>query len=985
MDNDRWMYEHHLKSFNDFVRRLPFILALQLNVKRENLDVKFSRSLIPLGEVIDTSETYTFGVHLQKLQPPCASVAFKLPLMVGSELDLALRGDGPAQLADPAMGGYFYIGGNRYIFVSQMDTATDRIKVARTNTGEYMATFRPSDSLLLAQSGTKRTIGTMALSAKCVSESLGSWEVSVKLPTRSAPIPDVAHLLVALAGRNVSLEEWIHEDDSDAVFMTIRSIFNRGVPTLADAVARLAERLNISPQAWPTFVKQNLLNSHVLGIAMSDQHREMEMKYGMALEMVRKLAKVISGDAACDNRDSCEFMNVILPGQLMAQTLVKAMEEKSATYDAKKLEAVQSSVIERMKIGALKIRGSKLLTGVTGLMDSSNPIATISHLRRVVLTLASNAASYSNITGPRHTKELSFGRFCVVETPSSELCGLTLNLAASARISTDKDYEQHACQVACKVDESASVRGRVACFVDGMFVCKTEQDGQQLAASLRAFVESMSLPMASVCYRPEPLCELHVQLAPGRVMRPVVICRDGVQRLLDPMEEASMPKGSFEDVTSYGFLGVPASMVAFIDHNQAARNTYVMSNMKQAMACMMPMPMFTQPREARPNDEQVYAQLPVVVSKAMFDIESCMRRGATAIGCNKIIAIITSEGDNMEDSVAFKRSSLEAFTTVNNSVHCHSDPTQCVVVKPGDVLHSGSPICMPLPEYSGDRSALGPSYPKIPKMAPPGSDSAVVTDVMVGSGESHTRVMIQCRRVPEKGDKMASIHGQKFTIGKIVEDIDMPISAQTGLSPDILINPHSFPTRMTIGLLMELVAGKSAAIRGSRAVVHQCKQGQTVESKMGEAFETLRRHGYQEGGREILVCGKTGRMYETTIMVGTGYILRLKHMASNKVHARSQRADKQDMDRNPLTRQPNQGGGLKFGEMEVWAAMAHGAHDALHGIMSTGEDMVEITIDEKTGALLPFEGAGRRVRVPQAFRLFLSELMAMHISITNKK
>jgi len=271
--------------------------------------------------------------------------------------------------------------------------------------------------------------------------------------------------------------------------------------------------------------------------------------------------------------------------------------------------------------------------------------------------------------------------------------------------------------------------------------------------------------------------------------------------------------------------------------------------------------------------------------------------------------------------------------------------------------------------------------PKIPKMAPPESSRGFVESVVHGIADTCTRICVARKCAPETGDKFSSPQGQKFTCVP-VPDEDMPISMKTGLSPDMLINPHSFPTRMTVGFLMELLAGKSAALSGRRFAAHQFEPGQTIESKMGDVFSTLKEHGFCQSGRETMYCGQTGRTFDVDIMVGTGYVFRLKHMAADKAHVRSQHLDKQDDDRNILTNQPNQGGGLRFGEMEVWATIAHGSHDLLYDLFCTGEDMVDVSINAQDGTLYPFPSeTGKHIRVPQAFRVLLSELMASHIAV----
>lgn len=506
-------------------------------------------------------------------------------------------------------------------------------------------------------------------------------------------------------------------------------------------------------------------------------------------------------------------------------------------------------------------------------------------------------------------------------------------------------------------------------------------------------------------------------------------------------------------------LSQPANCIPFMDRNNSPRNVLCMAQSKQSIGLSV------SNQDNRLDTMAAYLhypQKPVVTTT----FANRLMGGNLAFGENLIVAVASFTGYNQEDAVILNRDSVArgAFSItymhtlkfeetldgaervmfanplLDDDVVMKGDgdgdgrgddgeaarlreryatldadglPKRGARVKEGDALLGMIRITNDVKQerdaigllrvtdtqHKSDRTAIADRTAR-------GTVDRVVRTRLGESLNSEARCKVRMRHVrePELGDKFASRHGQKGVVGMLIPALDMPFSSAAGITPDIIINPHAFPSRRCVGHLLECLLSKACVLSGTRVA---CDNFDDLDVTALTEKVLERGHGLERHGDELMYNGRTGEQMATKVFMGPTYYMRLKHMIADKINHRSTGP------RAAITHQPTKGrnkhGGMRVGEMEHQALLSHGAAAFLTEAFMDRSDGHHMDVDadsgvpasfskkerektEKTGFQKqqfirrvsthdPFGVDVRRIKVPYAFKLMHQETNAMALDM----
>nr|XP_042900006.1 DNA-directed RNA polymerase I subunit RPA2 isoform X2 [Parasteatoda tepidariorum] len=616
-------------------------------------------------------------------------------------------------------------------------------------------------------------------------------------------------------------------------------------------------------------------------------------------------------------------------------------------------------------------------SGLVILADKLNFWRYLSHFRSV-----HRGAFFAEMrtTTVRKLLPEAWGFLCPVHTPDGTPCGLLNHMAAQCQVVNVQPPTNHLVNIFCKFgmipidDPFSSFQDVLTVLLDGKVVgWMLEKKAASFVYKLR-HLKSKSLQNVpstmEICliHRTEHASQypgIFIFTTPARMMRPVKNISSDTIELIGTMEQVYLHIALDEEkvvsgvtfhqeISSLGVLSMLANQIPYSDFNQSPRNMYECQMGKQTMGTPC------HALKYRSDNKLYHIQTPQspVVRPKMHDY---YHLDDYPLGTNAIVAVISYTGFDMEDAIVLNKHSVERgfkhgsiykteiinLRTISGDrgqqgtlVFCRkNDPKFLKFVDEDGLPHVGTrltygdPVCCYKDNTTGEFSFV--KYKS--------TEEAYVHDVKILGNDTGTdtnqQIAIKYRipRNPIIGDKFASRHGQKGICSLLLPPENMPFT-EGGMIPDIIFNPHGFPSRMTIGMMIESMAGKAGAMEGT---IHDATPFQFSETDTAAHYfgERLKKVGFDYYGTERMYSGVDGRELEADIFFGVIYYQRLRHMVADKYQVRSTGPV------DPLTRQPVKGrkrdGGIRFGEMERDALIASGASVLLYDRFAECSDLVQ--------------------------------------------
>ena len=1081
------LVKQHLDSYNDFVQNtlqhiIDEIQGITIEVPGHTYDIKFGTIEVDKPRVVEVDGTvrsvypretrirnltYSAPLYLDIIlndegreSLECVNIG-NLPIMVKSDLCLLSKHPVEGLISigeDPdEVGGYFIVNGSERVIVSLEDLAPNRVLIEVDNRGSKPV-YR--GKVFSTTVGFRARI-EMALKAK--------GEMVISIPGVPVPVPFVVLMRALEVETDRDVAEMVSLDTDILNELEVSFREAADAHTVEDAILYIGNRVAFGQvrefriKRAETIIDRNLL-PHI-GRAPEDR-LDKAIFLG---EMASRIVELKLGRREEDDKDHLKNKRIKLAGPLLAELFRSAFWSlyRDMRYQFRRMSTRRKGVLisAAVRPGIISSRVRHALAtgnwrrgrvGMTQLLDRTNTLSTLSHLRRLQSPLSRSQPNFE----ARDLHSTHWGRLCPNETPEGANCGLVKNLALMASVSVGTEAEKikrtflYLGVIPAKDADERMRHEGAKVFVEGYLLGYTKAPSE-LVETVRLMRRrgEISGEVNTGFYADHN--EIYVNCDEGRIRRPLIIVEDG-KPLLKPRHVRNLQTGRWQwsdlmregiielldaeeeenafisadhnkvtedhthmEISIYTILGVTASIIPFPEHNQSPRNTYQAAMAKQAPGMYA---LNYKDRTDTRGHLLHYPQKPLAQTKPM-EITGYNARPA---GQNMIVAVLSSNGYNMEDAIIFNKSSIERG--LGHSSFFRIYKAECkqylggakdrltipeagirgyhgaesyrmleedglisteAQVKGGDILIGKTSPPRFSEEYRGFE-VRGPQLRDTSVSVRP-TEVGVVDSVFITKdieGSHLVKVKVRSHRVPELGDKFVSRHGQKGVIGMVVPQEDMPFSVY-GTVPDIMINPHAFPSRMTVGQFLESIASKVAAMRGV-----EVDGTPFINEPLESLSEILRSLGFQPGGRELMYDGQSGRMFETQIYIGVTFYQKLHHMVVDKIHARARGQVQM------LTRQPTEGrargGGLRFGEMERDCLVGHGAAMLLKDRLLEESDAYTIYVCENCGKLAFYDIRQRKyvcpicegksevapVTVSYAFKLLLQELQSLCISPT---
>uniref|UniRef100_A0A2C9JZV8 DNA-directed RNA polymerase subunit beta n=1 Tax=Biomphalaria glabrata TaxID=6526 RepID=A0A2C9JZV8_BIOGL len=767
------------------------------------------------------------------------------------------------------------------------------------------------------------------------------------------------------------------------VTFMLRQIMSEGLNSRSSVLSFIGQRFRVKLQL-PDWYTDEEVGKYLLKNSLLIHLDNNTDKFNLLVYMTQKLFAFVHGECAAENPDNPMFQELLVPGHLMQMVLKEKLEayllgmkvsmQKAIKKKGSAFQVTPADVREASKAVSTITRALEYLLstgnlisptglglmqarGLAVLADKLNVFRYASHFRAVH---RGSFFTEMRTTTVRKLLPEAWGFLCPVHTPDGSPCGLLNHMTATCKVVNIEVVCEKFQLILTELGMSPiaspnpwPVSDCYTVLLDGKIVGYINAwNAETFASSLRVLKIKGQLPFAlEICLvkKTEVASQypgLYLFTTVARMIRPVLNLAANAIEMIGTFEQVNLdialnPKEAFPGVTSHqelneqSMLSVMGCMTPFSDFNQSPRNMYQCQMGKQTMGT----PLHAYQHRA---DNKLYRlqtpQSPLVRPVAFEDYNL----DEYPIGTNTIVAVISYTGYDMEDAMILNKSSYERGFAHGSIVKSedvdlrgisreHGAKTFVFACVPSESTGSldvdglppiGTKLTNGDPYYSYKNIQTG----EYKVMTYKGLEDATVTQIKIlgddlGTEEmNHVCFVLRIARNPTIGDKFSSRHGQKGICSMLWPAVDMPFT-ESGMVPDIIFNPHGFPSRMTIGMMIESMAGKAGALHGMYldATPFTFSEEQPAIDYFGQM---LTAGGYNYYGTERMYSGILGREMEADIYFGVVYYQRLRHMVSDKFQVRTTGPVDQ------VTQQPVKGrkraGGIRFGEMERDALITHG-------------------------------------------------------------
>lgn len=932
-------------------------------------------------------------------------------------------------------GGYFLIRGKERVLVSQERTNYNEIYCFESKTGNR------SDSVCEIRSISSETRHSVYLQMKFINN-----KVMISIPYIQNEIP-LGYVFMAYGYSIEKITKMLGiyfqpEYKKYYKYIILDMIKIRSSQNAIQFIAENAASI-VMKEHREKFVSQILSNEIFPHLGISSHNY---IKILFLLKMFRKLIFTIFEKKCYDNRDHLSNKRLEMSGTLVGD-LFRTLFKRYIKTISVNLEKRQDIVVIMNKISMITLginhcfatgnwgvpKSSFIRLGVSQILSRLTNASYNSHLLRVLIPIGKEAKN----TKVRQINCSSIGFYCPMETPEGQQAGIVKNLVPFVRIS--KDYNSTLIKQilfglkTLKYDFEEYDQENIPYLIllNGEIIAYTVDKEQTMEELFLLKTNNILSEDISISVRPED-SEIHVFSDEGRLRRPIFsknylpsiqeIESKSFQELIDEKKiifvdsyevENRTIAMNYEELKNRNFYdsleihpslitGFSVNLIPFPNFTQSPRVTYHCAMGKQAISRP-----FTNIHNRLDTMNYIlsYPEIPIVQSH--FSEYNSLNH--LAFGNNLCVAIMCYTGYNQEDSVIMSKSAIDrgllrcfSYRTLiieekkkstltmekiqrptvdfENKCFNYSKLDKNGIIQVGVYVGCGDVIVSKIQKISNKDSFVWRDASVIIKSG----EEGIVDKVFISTnadGYKIIKIKLRNEKIPEIGDKLASRCAQKGTISLILKQEDMPFCEDTGIVPDLIINPQCIPSRMTINNLIEMFLSE-------KSIQNLKKYKSTIFYNKGKEIlmEELKKDN-SDFCNHYMVNGMTGEKLRAKIFMGPCHYHRLKHLVSNKIHSRNN-GNMQLMTRQPLEGR-SRDGGLRFGEMERDAIIAHGSSRFLRERLFEVSDYFEILTCVHCGNIPHETNVCNickkkdivKVPIPYACKLLFQQLMALGLKI----